>query len=152
MATRRFLRMGSINIRKTNKGFTLLEALVALAIVALGMTAVQTQLNRYVVTATVTEEKTLASWIAANKLTELSVAPAWPELGRSDDEVEYAQREWRMTIEVSETQVENLRRVDVRVYRADDPERLIQTLSGLLEPPPPVGYMPVRWLSIGAGG
>lgn len=144
--------MALSNPRKVCKGFTLLEALVALAIVALGMTAVQTQLNRYVVTAAVTEEKTLASWVAANKLTELSVAPAWPELGRSDDEVELAQREWRMVIEVSETQVENLRRVDVRVYRADDPDRLIHTLSGLLEPPAPPGYMPVRWLPIGARG
>ena len=136
---------------KRSRGFTLLEALIALAIVALGMTAVQTQLNRYVVSAVSTEEKTLASWIAANKLTELSVAGTWPEIGRSDDEVEFAQREWRMVIDVSETQVENLRRVDVRVYLAEQPDRLIQTLSSLLEPPPPIGYMPVRWIPTGAG-
>jgi len=134
------------------RGFTLLEALVALAIVALGMMAVQTQLNRYVVSAVATEERTLASWVAANKLTELSVSSSWPEIGRSDDEVNFAQRQWRMVIEVSETPVENLRRVDVRVYMADDPERLIHTLSSLLEPPPPTGYMPVRWLVTGAGG
>ena len=133
-------------------GFTLLEALVALAIVALGMMAVQTQLNRYVVTAAVTEEKTLASWVAANKITELSVAATWPELGRSDDEVELAQRRWRMVVEVSETPIDNLRRVDVRVYLADDPERLVHSLSSLLEPPPPPGYLPVRWFSAGAGG
>ena len=133
-------------------GFTLLEAMVALAIVALGMMAVQTQLNRYIVSATVTEEKTLASWVAANKLTELSVSAAWPELGRSDDQVELAQRQWRTVVDVSETQVENLRRVDVRVYLADNPERLIHSLSALLEPPPPAGFMPVRWSSAGAGG
>jgi general secretion pathway protein I len=133
-------------------GFTLLEAMVALVIVALGMMAVKTQLNRYLVTATVTEEKTLASWVAANKLTELSVAASWPEVGRSDDEIELAQRSWRTVIDVSATQVDNLRRVDVRVYLADDPERLIQTLSALIEPPPPNGYLPVRWLSAGAGG
>lgn len=134
------------------RGFTLLEALVALAIVALGMTAVQAQLNRYVVSAAVTEEKTLASWVAANKLTELSVAGAWPELGRSDDEVELAQRDWRIVIEVSETPIDNLRRVDVSVYLAEDPERVIHRLAGLLEPPPPPGYLPVRWLTTGAGG
>ena len=71
-----------------SRGFTLLEALVALAIVALGMMAVQTQLNRYVVSAVATEERTLASWVAANKITELSVASSWPELGSSDDEME----------------------------------------------------------------
>lgn len=133
-------------------GFTLLEAMVALAIVALGMMAVQTQLNRYVVSAAVTEEKTLASWVAANKLTELSVSSSWPDIGTSDDEVELAQRQWRTVIEVSETQVDNLRRVDVGVYRVDEPDRLIQSLSALIEPPPPAGYLPVRWLPATGGG
>ena len=133
-------------------GFTLIEVMIALAIVALGMTAVQTQLNRYVVTAAVTEEKTLASWIAANKLAELSVQPEWPELRSSTEDVEFAQREWRLEIDVSETEVENLRRVDVTVFLVGATEREIYAASGLLEPPPPAGYMPVRWLSGGLRG
>jgi general secretion pathway protein I len=140
---------------RRHAGFTLIEVMIALAIVALGMTAVQTQLNRYVVTAAVTEEKTLASWIAANELAELSVQPTWPELGSSTDDVEFAQREWRLEIDVSETEVENLRRVDVTVFLVGATEREIHTASALLEPPPPAGYMPVRWLSggvTGAGG
>jgi general secretion pathway protein I len=136
------------------RGFTLLESMVALAIVALGMMAVHTQLNRFVISAVITEEKTLASWIASNKLTELSVATTWPEIGTSDDEVEFAQRDWQLEIEISETQVENLRRADVRVFLSQDPDRLIHTLSALIEPPPPAGFLPVRWFSaqIGAGG
>ena len=93
-------------------GFTLIEVMVALAIVALGMLAVQTQLNRYVVTAAVTEEKTLASWIAANQLAELSVQPAWPEIGSSEEQVEFAQREWRLEIDVSETDSHFVLRAD----------------------------------------
>ncbi len=136
------------------RGFTLLESMVALAIVALGMMAVHTQLNRFVISAVITEEKTLASWVASNKLTELSVATIWPEVGTSDDEVEFAQRDWQLEIEISETQVENLRRADVRVFLSQDPDRLIHTLSALIEPPPPAGFLPVRWFSaeIGAGG
>ena len=144
--------MTSVTVRRCNGGFTLLEVMVALAIVALGMMAVHTQLNRYVVTAAVTEERTLASWIAANQLAELSVLPEWPELGSSENEVEFAQRQWRLEIDVSETEVENLRRVDVTVYLVDAIEREIYSASGLLEPPPPAGYMPVRWLSGGMGG
>ena len=146
--------MASIRFRHGSRGFTLLESMVALAIVALGMMAVHTQLNRFIVSALVTEEKTLASWIASNKLTELSVDTTWPELGSSDDEVEFAQRDWRLTINISETQVENLRRADVRVYLTQEPDRLIHTLSALIEPPPPPGFLPVRWLSteFGAGG
>jgi len=135
-------------------GFTLLESLVALAIVALGMTAVQTQLNRYVVSANYIELKTLASWIATNQITELSIAPEWPALGDSEAELDFARRRWLWRAEVSETPVENLRRVDLSVSLAEDPERVFNTVSALLEPPPPPGFAPVRWLSVdlGAGG
>jgi general secretion pathway protein I len=137
--------MHSAHVKNASRGFTLLEAMVALAIVALGMMAVNTQLNRYVVSAQVTEEKTLASWIAANKLTELSVDQTWPALGRRDEDIEFAQRQWLIRYEVLETPAENLRRIDVRVYLADDTDRIVHSVSGFVEPPPPNGYMPVRW-------
>lgn len=132
--------------RSEQAGFTLLEAMVALVIVALGMMAVTTQLNRYAMTAGYMEEKTLASWIATNRITELSVANEWPEVGAEEDEVDYAGRRWFLRTEVSETVVENLRRVDVEVALADLPERVVHKVSGLLEPPAPRGFLPVQWL------
>jgi general secretion pathway protein I len=138
--------------RSRESGFTLVEAVVALAIVALGMMALYMQLNQYAVTATYMEEKTLASWIATNRLTELSVEPSWPELGTEENEIEFAGRSWRYTVDVSETQVENLRRVDVSVARADQPERIIHKVAGLLEPPPPAGFIPPRWIAGPGGG
>ena len=134
-------------------GFTLLEAMVALVIVALGMMAVSTQLNRYVVSTAFIERKALASWIASNILTDLSVAPQWPPLGETEGEVTFAQRQWIWRAEVLETAVENLRRVDVTVFlvSADQPELQVHTLSGLLEPPPPRGFVPLSWLSVGMG-
>jgi general secretion pathway protein I len=134
------------------RGFTLLEAMVALIIVALGMMAVNTQLNRYAAAAFYVEQKTLASWIASNKITELSVGAVWPELGDSDEEIEFAGQLWQSRIEVSETPVENLRRVDVEVVLAEDPERVLHKVSGLVEPPTPLGFVPVRWFSGNAGG
>ena len=133
-------------------GFTLLEVMIALVIVSLGMMAVKTQLNRYVFTARFMEEKTLASWIGSNKVTELSVQLDWPELGDSNEEIEFAGRLWHLEINVLETDVENLRRVDVDVAFADRPETIVQRISGLIEPPAPRGFVPVRWLSVGIGG
>ncbi len=135
-------------------GFTLLEAMVALVIVALGMMAVSTQMNRYAMTAAYMEEKALASWIATNRIVELSVGSEWPELGTEEDELEYAGRQWLLRTEVSETPVENLRRVDVDVSLADLPERIVHRVSGILEPPAPRGFVPVQWLGTfeGAGG
>ena len=131
--------------RSQSPGFTLLEVMVALAIVALGMMAVHTQLNRYAVGAAIIENKVLASWIASNRIAELSVAPQWPPLGQTRDEVDYAQRIWTWRTQVSETPVENLRRVDVSVALADQPEQVLHTVTGLLEPPPPPGIPPPIW-------
>lgn len=133
--------------RTRQSGFTLLEAMVALAIVALGMMAVNTQLNRYAVTAVFIEEKTLASWIATNVLQELSVEPQWPSIGTRQGDVEFASRQWVWEAEIAETQLENLRRVDVVVSLEDDPDRELHRVSGLLEPPPPPGFVAVSWLS-----
>jgi general secretion pathway protein I len=138
-------------VRHRASGFTLIEAVVALVIVALGMTALYMQLNQYAITATYMEEKALASWIATNRLTELSIEPAWPDVGTEEGDVEFAGRDWHYTVEVSETQVANLRRIDVSVARADDPERIIHEVSSLVEPPPPAGFIPPRWIS-GPGG
>lgn len=134
------------------EGFTLIEVLIALVIVSLGMMAVKTQLDRYVLTARFMEDKTLASWIGSNKVVELSTAQSWPAIGDSDEEVEFAGRLWLLEIEISATQVENLRRVDVDVAYADAPQTIVQRVSGLIEPPAPPGFVPVRWLSVADGG
>lgn len=118
------------------------------------MMAVSTQINRYVVSATYIQEKTLASWIATNKLTEISVAPTWPQVGDYDEDVEFAGREWRCEIVVSETEVENLHRVDVSVRLLSDPARpmvLIHKVSALIEPPAPPGFLSPQW-SLPQGG
>jgi len=112
------------------------------------MLAVSTQINRYVVSATYIQEKTLASWIATNKLTEISVAPTWPQVGDYDEDVEFAGRQWRCEIVVSETEVENLHRVDVSVRLLSDPARplvLIHKVSALIEPPAPPGFLSPQW-------
>jgi general secretion pathway protein I len=140
--------------RARHAGFTLIEVMVALVIVAFGMMAVHTMLNSYVAASVYVEQKTLASWIATNKLTELSIGPTWPELGDSDEDVEFAGRQWRAEIEVSETPVANLRRVDVSVRLADDPERVVHKVSALIEPPAPPGFLPPQWSAPpgGSGG
>jgi len=132
-------------------GFTLIEVMVALVIVAFGMMAVHTMLNSYAAASVYVEQKTLASWIATNKLTELSIGSTWPELGDSDEDVEFAGRQWRAEIEVSETPVANLRRVDVSVRLAEDPERVVHKVSALIEPPAPPGFLPPQW-SVPPGG
>ena len=136
--------------RSKDTGFTLLETLVALLIVSIGMMAVYTQLNRYIQSTTFIEEKNLASWVASNQATLMSVNSVWPALGISETEVEnFANRDWILEIEVLDTPIENIRRADIRVYRIDDREYLIHSISALIEPPPPEDFPPLRWLATG---
>jgi general secretion pathway protein I len=131
--------------RFRTRGFTLIETVVALAIVSLGMTAVFMQLNQFATNAIYLRDKTLASWIGSNTVTELSIQASWPELGDEEIEVLFAERDWIVTIAVSETDVENLRRADVAVALSDRPDRIIHSVSGLIEPPAPNGFPPVSW-------
>jgi len=126
-------------------GFTLIEVMIALVIVALGMMGISKAINDYTVAATYVEEKTLASWIATNKLTELSVAPTWPPVGDYEEDVEFAGQQWRCEIVVEETPVTNLHRVDVSVRLLADPERVVHKVSALIEPPAPPGFLPPQW-------
>ncbi len=125
--------------------------MVALVIVALGMMAVHNSLNSYAVSAAYIEQKTLASWIATNKITALSVAPTWPAIGDYDEEVEFAGQQWRCEIVIAATDVDNLRRVDVSVRLLNDPDTVVHKVSGLIEPPAPPGFAPPQWSLPGLG-
>jgi general secretion pathway protein I len=138
--------------RRLATGFTLIEVMVALAVVAIGMMGVHKMLNDYALGAVYMEQKTLASWIATNKLTELSIAPTWPAVGDYEEDVEFAGQDWRCEIVVQETPVTNLHRVDVSVRLLTDPERVVHKVSALIEPPAPQGFQSPQWSAPPQGG
>jgi general secretion pathway protein I len=131
--------------RRHASGFTLIEAVVALLIVALGMTAVFIQLNQFASNSIYLRDKTLASWIGSNIVAEYSLNTEPIVTGEKEEEREFASREWHLRIEVAETQVENLHQVNVDISLADQPDLVIHTVSGLIEPPIPAGFPPVSW-------
>lgn len=114
------------------KGFTLVEVLVALAIIAFGLIAVFSQLGQSATAAARLREKTLAHWVAMEKLTELRLSGSFPGVGTSSDEIEMANTRWRYEIRISATEGSELRRADVSVAFADDPDRPVATATGFL--------------------
>ena len=112
-------------------GFTLIEVLAALVIVALGMLGVIEAVTQNARNGSYLREKTLAHWIAMNVITERRLQPSPPDIAETSDEIEYAGARWRWTLRVSETPVESMRRMDVFVRPADAPEdQALATLTG----------------------
>src|SRR5689334_20258515 len=81
--------------RSASRGFTLVEVLVALAIVAFGMSALFTTVNQAVRTTSYLREKTLAQWIALNRIVEVRISGQKPADDKTEGEVEYAEQTWR---------------------------------------------------------
>lgn len=127
--------------------FTLIEVLAALVIVSLGMLGVIQAVGQTASNSTYLRDKTLAHWVAMNRLTEVRLQRSAPKADKTSDEVEMAGRRWRWTMEVKQTPVESIRRIDIGVRLAEAKEgSSLASLSGFygaaIAPP---GSATVSW-------
>jgi general secretion pathway protein I len=108
--------------RYRGAGFTLVEILVALAVLAIAVAAVVTAVSGHVNNAAYLRERTLAHWVAMNKVTELQVGGDWPEPGTQQGDSLMAAQEWSWQVTVSNTGDADVRRLDVKVFAGKDPK------------------------------
>jgi general secretion pathway protein I len=118
------------------RGFTLIEVLVALAIVTVGMAALLGTLTSSADTVSYLRDKTFANWVALNQIAQVRISGQLPAPGKSDGDSDFAGRKWHWQQEVTTTQVPGMVRMDVSVRPADtattDSDRgWYATLSGL---------------------
>ena len=116
---------------RRQRAFTLIEVLAAVAVLAVALGAIISGMARYANNAGYLREKTLALWVAHNRLTEIELEPSWPPEGKSDGDVEMAGGEWTWKVEVKKTPDVKLRRVDISVQRKDA-EGDLASLSGFV--------------------
>ncbi len=118
------------------QGFTLLEVLVAMSVLALSMGAVIKATSDYTVSHSYLRDKTMATWVARNVLVQYRISGDWPGVGERKGTLEMGSREWAWTGKISQTDESDLRRLDVEVrpLEADDSEPLT-VLSGFVQRP-----------------
>ena len=119
---------------RTGHGFTLLEVLVAMAILGLGMIAVFSGMNQSLNVTERLRDKTLANWVALNQITELQVTGEYPDAGTRSDQVEMANSEWVYEMKISNIPQINMRRPDITVSFADSPNDILAAVIGFIGP------------------
>ena len=117
------------------RGFTLIEVLVALAIVAVGMAAVMGAINSSASTIGYLRDKTFANWVALNKIASVRISGQPPAKGNTNGDIDFGDRKWHWRMEVVATDVPGLLRMDVRVrpadVKADEDTGWFTTVSGI---------------------
>ena len=125
-----------MNIDSRARGFTLVEVMVALAVVAVALPALMFSLHQQIDGTVYLRDKSLAHMVAINKLTEVRImARAREQLlkGKDSGTSELADRQWDWQLNSIETELPNFYRVEITV---STPEALdgsaLYTLVGFL--------------------
>lgn len=102
------------------QGFTLIEALIAMVIVAVLATALLRISAGTVVSARDMEEKTLKTMIASNYIVDIQQKKIWPALGSLSTTVTMANRTWQVDVDTQATNDPYLRSLEVHVTPTDN--------------------------------
>ena len=116
------------------RGFTLLEVLVAMAILSLGMIAVFSAMSQSMNVTARLRDKTLASWIALDRITELQVTGEYPGAGTRSNQVEMAHMEWAYEMKITNVPQIEMRRIDITVSLVESPDDILATVIGFIGP------------------
>ena len=118
------------------RGFTLVEVMVALAIVAIALPALLMSLYQQIDDTAYLRDKTLAYMVAENKLAEIRLVIGSTRnlsAGKDSGLASMADRDWYWWVETKTTEVENFFRVDITVSLDEQQqEQPLYTLSAFM--------------------
>lgn len=115
---------------KQSSGFTLVEVLVALTIIAIALGALLNTAGTQASSTAYLKHKTIAHWVAVNELTQLQIASEFPDLGDKRGSTEMANHAWYWIRTTKQTEDENAREVTFTVYADEDYKENLTSLVG----------------------
>lgn len=115
-------------MRIKQQGFTLLEVMLALTIFAVIATTIMNASSQGINSIIRLEEKTLASWLAENKLTELRLSKQF-SIGEKKEQVKMAKQDWQITTKTEKTKLPNIYRISILVGRKNQEDSLINLVG-----------------------
>lgn len=110
----------------SQRAFTLIEILIALAIVAISILAIANGMNQYTRITGELEKRVVASWVAANVAAELRHSARYENIrtGNSSDVIEMGGYTWRASSRIAETDVTQ---VFLLIIRVEDEDSRVDT-------------------------
>ncbi len=115
-----------------SRGFTLIEILVALAIVAVALSAGMRALAQSADSATALKARTLALWVAQNRLAAAQAAAPWPGLGDYRGSAAQADAAFLWRESVTATPNPAFRKIEITVMEPERPDYGIAHLVGFI--------------------
>lgn len=113
-------------------GFTLIEVLVALAILTIALSVVMHSMGQAIDLTANLRDRQVALWVAQNRLVQHQLQRDFPATDTTEGTTEMGGREWRWREQVSATPEAALRRIEIEVRTAGSPA-LLARLVGFLE-------------------
>ena len=122
-------------ISKKNQGFTILEVLIAMAILAVAGVAVTRASSQSLNSLIILQQVTYGSWVAENRLVELQLEDKWPPANNKKGQVEMAGGDWYWQQQVEKVADKSMRKITILVKaQEDDKEPLYQLTTFLGDP------------------
>lgn len=118
-----------------SKGFTLLEILIALAILAIAFASIITVASNQSVNVGYLRDKTLAHWVAMNQITELQINSKWLAIGKKQGDEEMGLHKWHWQRSVSKTPDDRVRKVEIAVFRERGDDDAVTRLVSFISQP-----------------
>ena len=124
MSARRFCH------KQSGRGFTLIEILVALAILAVALAAGMRSVAQASDAATMLKQRTLALWVAQNRLAEAQLANPWPAVGTREGAAEQARARFVWRENISGTPNPAFRKIEITVADPAQTDYVLARLVG----------------------
>ena len=113
-------------------GFTLLEVLVALVILAVAMTAISRTASSSIEHADALRQHIIADWVAQNRLALHQARGDWLPPGIRNGAALQAGKKYPWQEHIIATPNPTMRRIEVRVYAPDETTHVLSKLTGFL--------------------
>jgi len=116
---------------RRSRGFTLIEVLVALLIFGLIATAAAQVGSQYIASYERVRDKTLAAWLAENRINEVRLQSGLPATSDAAIDQEFGPYRWQVITRIASTADANIRRVEVSVRRYRSESSDLDTVHSL---------------------